>query len=92
MNSSVMSGYGSAMGRANIDAVSIKELPMALVHTREVRRESRAARCDLAACHWVLASARLFVVQAGRGPLRKARHGIGFSANRPPLAPCRTVH
>ncbi len=36
MNSAVMSGYGKAMGRANIDAVSIKELPMALVHTREV--------------------------------------------------------
>ncbi len=42
MNSSVMSGYGAAMGRANIDAVSIKELPMALVHTREVGREPRA--------------------------------------------------
>ncbi len=37
MNSAVMSGYGKAMGRANIDAVSIKELPMALVHTREVK-------------------------------------------------------
>jgi len=31
MNSSVMSGYGKAMGRANIDAVTVKELPMALV-------------------------------------------------------------
>jgi len=31
MNSSMMSGYGKAMGRANIDAVTVKELPMALV-------------------------------------------------------------
>ena len=31
----MLTGYGKALGRANIDAVKVKELPQALVHTRE---------------------------------------------------------